>query len=148
MTSRDMAKELSALVQLDIDAVHAYGQVDEAIGPVEFRNQLLRFRNDHEKHIEQLSAVLRALDADPPVREQDFKGFVLEGFTAIENHLGVEEALLAMKTNEELINQRYKEAFIRGFTPRIGELVAYYYLDEQTHLQFIEKLLAGKSWEK
>jgi rubrerythrin len=148
VTNLDMAYELSSLVKLDIDAAHAYSQAIAAIETIAVRDRLIQFQRDHERHARQLSSVIRALDVEPPEYSQDFKGFSVEGFTAIRSTLGTDGALMAMKTHEELSNKKYREAHALGFTPNIKELIGRNYLDEQVHLKFIEELLADRPWEK
>lgn len=148
MTIIDMAEALCALAQSDIDAVRSYEQAIEAVGRGGIRESLTRFRDDHKRHIEHLSAVIRALDAEPPAYSPDFKGFLIAGFTDIRSLLGTEGALKAMRTNEQLTNRRYAEVFQMNLTPNIRELVGHNYHDEQVHLKYIEETLASRAWEK
>lgn len=148
MTIFGMAEVLSTLARLEIDAVHANDQTIAAVGAGSIRDSLTRFRDDHKRHIEHLSAVIRALDAKPPEYTPDFKGFLIEGFTPIESLPGIEGALMAMKKNEQLINRRYAEALDMNLSPNIKELVGHNYRDEQVHLKYIEDVLASRAWEK
>ncbi len=148
MTIVDMAEVLSALAQLDIDAVRAYEQAIGAVGQGGIRESLTRFRDDHKRHIEHLSAVIRALDAAPPEYTPEFKGFLIEGFTAIQNLLGTEGALIGMGNNEELTNRKYVEAYEMNLSPNIKELVGHNYHDEQIHLKYLRETLASRAWEK
>jgi rubrerythrin len=148
MTIVDMARELSALVQLDIDVVHAYERAIAQVDANVIRESLTRFRNDHRSHVEHLSAVIRALDAEPPKNARDFDGLLIEGLVALRSLTGTEGALIAMKTNEEFTNKRYMEAYARAFTPNIKELVGHNCQNEQVHLKYIEEALETRSWEK
>ena len=144
MNNVEMARALSDLVQLDIDAAHAYDQAIASIDIVSLRDQLIAFKEDHLQHITQLSKVVRALDVVPPEYSQDFKGYLIEGFTALRSVTGTEGALSAMKTNEELTNRRYRKACALPLTPNIKALVEHNYRDEQMHLAFIEKALVNR----
>jgi len=148
MTIIDMAEVLSALAQLDIDAIRAYEQAIESVSHGGIRVSLTRFRDDHKRHVEHLSAVIRALDAVPPEYSPDLKGFLIEGFTAIQSLLGTEGALVAMRNNEELTNRKYAEAYEMNLSPNIRELVGHNYHDEQVHLKYIQEMLASRAWEK
>ena len=61
MEKKDMIDHLSDLVKVDIDAVHAYGQVIKHIDITSVREQLVNFQGDHERHITDLSRVIRNL---------------------------------------------------------------------------------------
>ncbi len=147
MTDLETANELSTLVRLDIDAVHACSQAIAEIGTVSIRDRLALFRQDHERHIRELCAVIRAFGVQPPECSPDLDEFLIEGFTAVRSGSGTEGALAAMKTNEEFTNTIYGEARALGFAPNIKELVDRNYRDEQLHLKFIEAVPADRPWE-
>ena len=142
MASTDMIKNLSSLVQLDIDASHAYDQAIEQIDTLSIRNELIKFRGDHERHIDELSALIRKLGGTPPERSRDFKGYLIEGFTALRSSTGTEGALKAMQGNEKLTNKQYDKARSYDLTPEAKTLVERNYLDEVAHLKYIESVLA------
>lgn len=146
MDNVEIVDELSCLVQSDINAMHAYGQALPLMSSAPIRDYLIRFRRDHERHIYQLSVVIRAFDVEPPILIGDLKGFVPDGFPALEKPAGIAYALLAMKTNEERMNQKYRQASLLDLTPNIKELVRRNYQDEQIHLRFMEEVLAERKW--
>ncbi|MFZ2448117.1 MAG: ferritin-like domain-containing protein [Syntrophobacteraceae bacterium] len=148
MTDFDMAKELSELVELDIEAAHAYGQAITIVTEPGIRDRLARFQKDHERHIEQLSAVIRALDAEPPAYAWDLKSTQPEEVAPIAGMMGTEGTISTMKTKEVFANKTYREAQHLSFTPNIGELVRRNYQDEQVHLNYLEEVLAARSWER
>jgi len=148
MDTTEMAKNLSSLVQLDIDAVHAYNQAIEEIDVVSIRDQLTEFRNDHSRHITELSDEIRQLGETPPEYSKDFKGHLIEGFTSLRSKMGTESALKAMQSNEKLTNKNYDKARSWTLTPTAKALVEKNYADEQRHLHYIEQALAARTWEK
>jgi Domain of unknown function (DUF2383) len=149
LTSTAMADMLSSLVQLDIRAVYAYRQAIPMMGAGGGKNQLIRFQTDHERHIHQLSAVIRALDSEPPSLTSGFKGFLMQGVTEIRSLTGLETSLCAIKVGEELTNQLYGKSCSGDFTPSIKELVTRNFADEQRHLKYLEEVfftvLRGKT---
>jgi uncharacterized protein (TIGR02284 family) len=136
---------LNDLIQLDIDAVHGYGQAIDNIEDTVVRGRLLEFQNDHERHIRELSQVVRDQGGTPIEHKRDFKGFLIEGMTAIRSATGTKGALKAMKTNELLTNRKYDKALEEALPPRARDLVLRNRDDERRHLQYIESCLAGKS---
>src|SRR5689334_15823951 len=106
--SKGALDTLKSLRQLDIDAVHAYTSAIEQIDVSSIRSRLEQFRGDHERHITDLEPCIRRFGAEPDPRERDFKGFLIQGFTAIRSMTGTEGALKAMLGNEETTNAHYR----------------------------------------
>jgi uncharacterized protein (TIGR02284 family) len=147
VNEKDLIDRLSSLMQLDIDAVHAYGQAIDSIKDPAIKNELIMFRDDHERHIGDLSLAISNLGGQPPERSRDFKGFLIEGFTALRSVTGTEGALKAMKGNEELTNKTYRDALDLQLPPDIRDIVERNYRDEQRHLAYINRVLSNRSWE-
>jgi len=148
MTNNTIAKKLIELAQLDIDAAYAY---EQALGSIEhsaIHAQISSFRDDHLRHINELSALIRQLGEEPPAHTKDFKGFLIAGFTAIRSMTGTEGALKAMQGNEKLTNKTYQEALSWDLTPDARALIEKNYADEKRHLQYITTTLEARSWEK
>jgi uncharacterized protein (TIGR02284 family) len=147
MDTREVCDKLNDLIKLDVDAVHAYDQAIEACVIDEVRDRLTEFRGDHDRHIRDLSAQVRALGAEPEVR-RDWKGFFIEGFTAIASQ-GDHSALLAMRGNEELTNRTYERALdMQDLTPEVRSLLERNFSDEQRHLSWIKNQLDARVWEQ
>jgi hypothetical protein len=148
MSNLEMAEVLQSLVQMDVGASRAYGQAIENIELIALREKFQKFRSDHEQHVLMLNKVIHALGIVPPGYSQDFKGLLMEGWAAFRGSTGIEGALKAMKTNAEHITKKYREASALPFTPHIGTLVERNYQNVRMHLEFIEKALATRIWEK
>jgi len=148
MDKKETVKGLASLIQLDIDAMHAYLQAIKNIDYTPIREQLGTFLEDHERHAVELSKGVRSLGAEPPEFSRDFKGFVIAGFTSLMSAAGTGRALEAMRSNEKLTNRKYREALDLGLPGDIRPLVGSNYADEQRHLAYIEQMLAERPWEK
>lgn len=147
MNREDLIDELSSLMKVDYDAIQAYNQAIDEIDVPSIRNQLVQFRDDHERHIDNLSALLHAMDAEPPERLSGIKTFFIEGFTAIRSMTGIEGALKAMESNEKTTNKSYAQALEKDLPADIRTQVQENYEDEERHLQYISQALSGKIWE-
>ena len=147
MDNATVAENLGSLVQLDIDAVHAYDQAIKRIEVSTVREQLVRFRGDHERHITELSDYIRSIGEEPPEYSRDFKGFLIEGFTAIRSSTGTEGALKAMKSNEQKTNKDYNEALSWELPAEARTIVQRNYDDERRHLRYVEQCLDQCVWE-
>jgi uncharacterized protein (TIGR02284 family) len=147
MDNSEMAKKLSDLAQVDIDAVHAYDQAIQNIEVPAIRDQMTAFRDDHKRHIEQLASEIRTLGGTPPEYSPDFKGYLISGFTSLRSITGTEGALKAMQSNEKTTNKHYDEAVTWSLTPSAKAVVDKGYSDERAHLQYIERTLEARTWE-
>ncbi|HBG20421.1 MAG TPA: ferritin [Desulfobulbaceae bacterium] len=144
MDNKEIAKKLSSLVQLDIDAVHAYKEAIEKIDDLQVREHLTQYRQDHERHISDLSAEIRRLGGTPPEFSLDFKGYLIKGFTSLRSTTGTKGALNAMHTNEKLTNKEYEAAKYWDFPPDLKQMIALAREDERRHLEYIERALEEK----
>ena len=144
MENQEMARRLKSLAQLDMDAVYAY---EKAIGQIDaeaIREQLSLFRDDHNRHVRELSDKIRELGETPPDTSRDLKGLLIEGLTVVQSLLGTSGALIAMQNNEILTNARYKEAGSLDFRPDIRAVIERNYEDEKRHLQYIKDALSNQ----
>lgn len=148
MDTREIIDRLVNLVHLDIDAVHAYGHAIKQIDLVTIRETLEQFLEDHDRHVRNLSDKIRDLGGSPPEYSRDFKGFLIEGFTAIRSLTGTKGALEAMKTNERLTNRKYEDAMKWDVPIDLKTLLQRNFEDEKRHLQFIEQALEKRMWEQ
>lgn len=139
-------KTVRKMIQLDVDAVHAYDQAIEKIDDLEIRNQIASFRDDHQRHVDELSDYLRRNSLEVPERTRDLKGLLIEGFTALRSVTGTEGALKAMKSNEKVTNRQYEEAIREIVEPDAKSLLQKNYEDEKRHLAYIERVLESKEW--
>jgi hypothetical protein len=148
MTELEIAEELSSLVQLDLDAVAAYDQAIGAIGAGAIGTELARFKLDHLRHVVDLSRLLLDRGHKPPEAKPDLKGTILGSVTGLRARLGTEQALLAMRPNEELTTSTYARALAKPFPEDVLEVVRRSYADEQRHLAWIERAIDGRLWDE
>lgn len=141
MNRDDILDNLEKLIQLDVDATHAYDQAIKKVNEPVIKDKLIQFQADHRKHIDLLSAKMLELGGTPPELTSDFKGFLISGFTALRSLTGSRGALEAMETNERLTTSRYEEASKLDFPVDISAIVRANYADEQRHLSFIREVI-------
>ncbi len=148
MNSKEVADRLRSLCQLDIDAIHAYNKAVEHISEMDIKNAIVKFRDDHERHVKDLSDQIRSYGGNPPGFSKDFKGFMLQAFTSIRSVTGTEGALKAMQGGEKMTNKSYGDAVSQDFPPMVMGLLKRNYEDEQRHLSYIEQCINNRVWEK
>ena len=132
---------LNKLIQLDVDAACTYREAILHVDDIVVRDDLHKFLRDHERHVMDLTAVVRALNGMPIEPERDFKGRLLEGMTRLRSR-GTLGALRAMRTNEKLTNRTYDKA-ADFYMPPIAQVAIIENLaDERRHLAAIEAHIA------
>lgn len=144
MVSEDVVNNLNSLIQVDIDAVHAYEQALSSIDEPLIKERMLSFQEDHLRHIEELSREVRNLGGTPTEYSKDFKGYLIEGFTSLRSITGMDGALKAMEQNEVLTNKKYGNALDWDIPPPAKGLIEKGATDEQMHLQFIRDTLKAR----
>ncbi|MDA8166125.1 MAG: DUF2383 domain-containing protein [Desulfobacteraceae bacterium] len=141
LDKQQILDSITNLAQLDIDAWHAYGQAIDRIDQPIIRERLLIFQEDHHNHILNLSDKIRELGGTPPEFSRDFKGYLLEGFTALRSVTGTEGALKAMQSNERTTNKKYSQALEPELPADVRALLEMNYADEKRHLAYVEEQL-------
>jgi hypothetical protein len=146
MTNQEIANELSALVQLDVDAVLAYDRAIGAMGEGLVARELAAFKLDHQRHVLELSQLLLGMGIAPPQAKPDLKGSILGSMTGLRSRFGTEQALQAMRTNEQLTTTSYARALAKPFPEDVLAVVRRGDADERRHLAWIEKALDQRLW--
>ena len=145
--TKEIVKDVNSLIQLDIDAFGAYGQALKEIDVPSINERLSAYRDDHKRHVTELSSAVRDLHGEPPKFAADAKGFLIEKFTAIRSATGTEGALKAMLSNEKLTNDKYSKAVAWNIPADLKGLIEKNYRDEQRHLAYIEEAIERRLWD-
>jgi rubrerythrin len=134
---RRVCDDLNKLLQLDVDAACTYREALEHVDDDQVRRDLEGFLADHERHVMELSTIIRELGGTPIEPERDFKGALLEGMTRLRSR-GTLSALRAMRLNEKLTNRSYDKAADRHVPPLAAAVIMENANDERRHLAAIE----------
>ncbi len=140
MHGGEIITRLNHLIQVDIDAINAYSQAILALEPGPVRDRLSAFRADHERHVADLSDIVRE-HGGAPRESRDLLGFLVEGFTAVSSALGGTAALTAMRSNEELTSRTYERAMTLDLPSEAKAIVARNYEDELRHRDYLAQQL-------
>ena len=141
-----VVKKLNELLMLDHDAVRAYTSAIDRISIPMVKERLTEFRSDHERHIRDLTECIYRQGGEAK-EHPDFKGPFIQAMTALRSMMGDEQAIKAMKGNEELTNKKYSEALGETFPADILEVVRRNYQDEVRHLAFLNQIIDQRIWE-
>ena len=152
-TNQDVARliaGLNDLLQLDNDAVQAYTVAIESLEGEQFRSAVRMFRGDHERHIADLSALVRARNGTPSDLPHIPTGmFKLAVQKAAAAAGGDREILLAFKANEGQARDKYRRAAADMLPPDVSSVIRRNAADEERHYawvtQALEVLGAGRT---
>lgn len=100
----DAVKEL---VELDYDAVEAYEAAINRLESALYKSKLSEFKKDHERHITELSGLIKK-HKDTPPSGPSAKQWLTKGKVVLANMAGDKAILKAMLDNEGDTNEAYK----------------------------------------
>jgi ketosteroid isomerase-like protein/rubrerythrin len=133
--------ELNDLIQLDHDAVEGYTIAIDRVKDAARREQLVQFRADHKRHIEELAALVRArggLPTEFPHPTGALK-LAVQALGAIGNDTSL---LLAFKAVEGQVRDKYRRANARTHASDVGDVIGRAAMDEDRHYAWVERSLA------
>lgn len=132
--------DLNDLLQLDHDAVQAYTAAIDVVRSDRYREALVQHRADHKRHIEELSALIRArggLPTELPHPTAPLK-LVVQALGAAP---GDNTLLLAFKAVEGQVRDKYRRFAQNSYPDDVREVVRNAADDEVRHYQWAEESL-------
>lgn len=141
METHEIHEKLNDLMHLDVDAVRAYEEAISHIDDMEVKSRLQQYRDDHQRHVEELRMLVVGLGGRAEEAKPDAKGMLIEGMTKLRSSMGDTQALKAMHQNEEITNRAYRHAVEWNVPDDVREVLARGYADEQRHIAYIEQEL-------
>ena len=139
--------ELNDLLQLDHDAVQAYSIAIDCVEDERLRETLIAFRGDHERHIDELTELIRGHGGIPieiaHIPTGMFKAAVQRAGAA----RGDRALMLAFKANERQVRDKYRRHADCAHPPEVHTVLARAASDEERHyawaLEVLDDLCAG-----
>jgi bacterioferritin (cytochrome b1) len=139
--SPELIAELNDLLQLDHDAVQAYTIAMNSLDNLSWKQSLVHYRADHERHIEQLSSHIRLLGGVPIQLPHLPSGIFKAAVQAAGKAGGDKAVLLAFKSNEGQVRDKYSRAANAGHPADTADLLRRNARDEETHYQWVSGVL-------
>jgi uncharacterized protein (TIGR02284 family) len=141
-TERECLDALNNLIALDFDAIEAYEAAINRLQNATYREHLRTFRDDHERHTRDLSALVREFGATPTA-QASMKSLLTQGRVVLGNIMGDKGILQAMAANEEESNKAYEQAVQRDdLSPRMREVLQQNLADERRHRAWMTACVA------
>jgi uncharacterized protein (TIGR02284 family) len=132
--------ELNDLLQLDYDAVAAYAVALKELDDPGYQDAVRQFKADHERHIEELTELVRKYGGVPmpmPHLSGVFK-LAVQGAVAAAKDAAV---ITAFKSNEVQSRDKYRRAISRQHPSDVQDVLIRAARDEQRHFEWAMRTL-------
>lgn len=136
--------KLGDVIELDYDAIAAYKAAIDRLDSAAYKTKLREFLADHERHVSDLSEVVRNEGGTPPDKG-DYKQVLTKGQVIIADLAGDRAILKAMKLNEDQTNSLYEKMVNEDFPDHVHTLLKKGLADERRHRAWIETALESES---
>jgi rubrerythrin len=140
-TDTALVSELNDLLKLDHDAVQAYTLAIRLLENADYKRQLEAFRADHQRHIDELTQLIRSRDGTPLELPHLPSGVFKLAVQAIGGAGGDRAVLLAFKANERQVRDKYRRAARTVHTADVTSVLARGADDEALHYAWVLEAL-------
>lgn len=141
-TQSDIISALKDLIELDFDAIEAYEAAINRLDNKEYKAKLSEFKSDHERHVRELSAVLKKHGEEAPTGPSIGKQWLTKGKVILGNIIGDTGILSAMRSNEIDTNYAYERMNAReDCWEDVVDILKRGLEDERRHKNWIETTL-------
>jgi len=142
-TQSTFVDALKELVELDYAAVEAYETAIERLDSIEYKEKLKSFKQMHQNHIREMSALLRDKNEDAPQGPPALKHLLTKGKVILANIVGDNAILRAMKSNEIDTNTAYERMNDRNdIWPEAEDILRRGLADERMHKEWLERTIS------
>lgn len=142
-------EQIRTLIKLDIDASRAYSNACENREVPAIHRRLTGFRADHERHVLELSQLIRELGEEPPTPIANLSGYLMKKITSLRlmPAIGNEARLRVMRRSERMTVALYRKALECDLPREISEVLEQNLKDEERHLHYLDALLERRPWD-
>ncbi len=139
-TSTDMASLIENFILLEHDAIAAYDATIERLSNPEYKAQIAEFRNDHLRHLDDLTQLAARYGANVPT-EGDMKEILTTGKIKLANLTGDDAVILqAMSSNETDTITAYSNGCENSVVPPEERMIFERGLaDERRHKEWMDR---------
>jgi rubrerythrin len=137
----ELVAELNDLLQLDHDAVQAYTIAIDSVENRSYGETLRQFRADHERHITELSNLIRARGGQPARGGHVTTGIFKLALQQLGRAGGDRGIVLAFETNERQVRDKYWRQAERPHEPPVAAVLRRAAADEERHYSWATETL-------
>lgn len=133
LDTQALVVELNDLLRLDHDAIRAYGIARERLKGAGFRDVLERFTEDHERHLDEVTRLVRRYGGRPLELPGASAGSFQLEIEAVPAAAGDAELVLALKANARRARDAYRGLAQRAYPPEVAAVLRRAANDEAAH---------------
>lgn len=137
-----LTAELNDLLRLDHDAVQAHTLAIKLLENPDYKRQLEEFRGGHQRHIDELSQLIRSRDGVPLDLPHLPSGAFQLAVQAIGAVGGDRSVLLAFKANERHVRDKYRRSARAVHPADVTSVLARGAEDEARHYEWALETLS------
>ena len=137
----ELVAELNALLRIDHDAMRAYALARERLRSPAHRDAVDRFREDHERHADELTRLVRGYGGRPVGAADVADGPFEHAMLTAGRMAGERGILLALKAHERRGRDRYRQASQRASSPEVAAVLRRGTNDEGSHFAWVLETL-------
>lgn len=143
MNKKMQIEHLARLLHLEVHVVSGYDTALDKLPEGDDRTRVQQMRGEHERHVLDITELLREIGEPTPANTGDVDGLVAPAFAALRNASGERDVLQAVRINEQTVGRMYEEARSWGVGLQVHELLERHDLDEQRHVAAVEEMLGA-----
>lgn len=138
-TQSNFFDALYRVIELDFDAIKAYQAAIDRVDDENYREVLERFKEDHQRHVDEFSKYLREQGKKFP-SEADVKSILTQGKVMIAGLTTDRAILRAMRSNEEDTNKAYERIVSHPDKPEgLKQVLEKALQDERRHRDWLSQ---------
>lgn len=136
---RSFIDAIKKLIELEYDSIGAYKVTLVNLKSFEYRDKFYEFKNDHKRHIEELSVFLERFDQEIPINPYVAKHLLTKGKVKLASTFGDKNILRAMLCNEKDVITAYKRVNSRAENDnKMNRIILKALEDERKHKDWIQ----------
>lgn len=147
-TQESFIKAIQELVELDYDAIGAYESAIKNLDNSVYRKKLEEFKQDHKRHITELSRFLERQKEKVPSGPDNTKRLLAKAKVEIASLFGDQNILSAMLSNEEDTNTAYSRMnsrVVESNDAEIARIISNGLADEKKHKHWLQVTISNES---
>ena len=141
MYSPQLVVELSRLLMMEVDAARAYANAVALLGPGPIRDELALIGRGHQEHADAIRGEIAFRGYVAPDPTSSVEGYVLGSSGPPDAPPGPEEALGAVRRNEQLAGSLYAKLLARGPPEGAVPLLERHRAEAERHRGWAERQL-------
>ena len=139
MEMQEIATKMSTLLAMNQDTVQLYDTAINKVQDDNVKNQLQRFRSDHQHHAQEIQQWFQSSGQQQSRPPQEFQNFMQVHLADAQMARGQDEVMKVMHMGEAADNSEYAEATQAMVPQEVKQILQNHLQMEHRHLQAVEQ---------